>query len=252
VTHYTCSGFLLCGLGDEWPLASMAKHGISALCVNQLSDFALDPAERLGQGMTALQRIVEVLAAEGEIDRDRVGMGGLSFGASLTMWTATESTLLAAASVSSNDVSPNYYLINSLRGSTFFGVLRDLWGLGAPEETPAQWQAVSTALKADRISAPILFQQPEQEYITGLDLTIPLLRKNRADVYVFPNEAHVKFQPRHLLAVNERNLDWFRFWLLDAEEPESDRQAEYSHWRSMRDQFRWDASRGARREDGRE
>lgn len=244
VTHYSCTGFVRGGVGDEWPLVSLAQHGIAALCINQLPDYALDPVERLSQGMTAVQSVVDLLASEGAIDRERVGMGGLSFGSEVTLWTAAESTLLAAASVSSHDVSPYYYLINSLRGDTFLGMLRDLWGLGAPEETPDQWRSVSTAFKVDRISAPILFQQPEQEYIAGLELTIPLLRENRADLYVFPNESHVKFQPRHLLAVNERNLDWFRFWLLGIEGPAPSRQAEYSHWRSMRDVFRTDPSRG--------
>lgn len=249
VTHYSCTGFVRGGVGDEWPLVSLAQHGIAALCINQLPDYALDPVERLSQGMTAVQSVVDLLASEGAIDRERVGMGGLSFGSEVTLWTAAESTLLAAASVSSHDVSPYYYLINSLRGDTFLGMLRDLWGLGAPKETPAQWQAVSTAFKVDRISAPILFQQPEQEYIAGLELTIPLLRENRADLYVFPNESHIKFQPKHLLAVNERNLDWFRFWLQDIEDPAPRRQAEYSHWRSMRDVFRTDPPRGRPRHD---
>ncbi|MCD9007024.1 Atxe2 family lasso peptide isopeptidase [Luteimonas sp. XNQY3] len=242
VTHYSCAGFVRGGVGDEWPLVSLSQQGIAALCINQLPDYVLDPVERTGQGMAAVRSVVDQLASEGEIDRERVGMGGLSFGSSLTLWAATESDLLAAASVASNDVSYMYYLVNSLRGDTFLSVLKELWGLGAPEETPDQWNAVSTALKVDRITAPILFQQSEQEYITGLDLTIPLLRGHRADLYVFPNEPHVKFQPRHLLAVNERNLDWFRFWLLGIESSSTGRQAEYAHWRTIRKAFRADAS----------
>src|SRR3546814_9186629 len=30
VTYYTCNGFLRGGVGDEWPLATMASYGISA------------------------------------------------------------------------------------------------------------------------------------------------------------------------------------------------------------------------------
>lgn len=235
VTHYSCPGFVRGGVGDEWPLLSLSQHGVAALCINQLPDYVLDPAERFGQGVAALRSVLDLLVAEGEVDRARVGMGGLSFGSSLTLWTATESDLLAAASVASNDVSYMYYLVNSLRGDTFFSVLKDLWGLGAPDETPSQWQALSTALKVDRITAPVLFQQSEQEYITGLDLTIPLLRRNRADLYVFPNEPHVKFQPRHLLAVNERNLDWFRFWLQGIEDADPAKADQYRRWRSMRE-----------------
>src|SRR5690606_25330579 len=36
VTFYTCEGFLRGGVGDEWPLATLAQRGISALCINGL------------------------------------------------------------------------------------------------------------------------------------------------------------------------------------------------------------------------
>jgi hypothetical protein len=47
----------------------------------------------------------------------------------------------------------------------------------------------------------------------ALEYEIPLIREHRADLYVFPNKPHQKFQPKHSLAVYERNLGWFRFWL---------------------------------------
>src|SRR3546814_12668527 len=79
---------------------------------------------------------------------------------------------------------------------------------------------LSPAFRLDRIRAPILFQHSEQEYMYALDYEIPLIREHRADLYVFPNEPHQKFQPRHKLAVYERNVDWFRFWLQGYEDPD--------------------------------
>jgi hypothetical protein len=81
-------------------------------------------------------------------------------------------------------------------------------------------------------------QFPEQEYMHGLDYAIPLMRSNRADIYVFPNEPHNKFQPRHKLAVYARNLDWFRFWLQGYEDPDPSKAPQYAHWRSMRSGMR--------------
>jgi hypothetical protein len=104
---------------------------------------------------------------------------------------------------------------------------------------------LSPTYNLDKIKAPILMQMPEQEYIHALDYTVPLLREHRADLYVFPNEPHQKFQPRHKLAAYERNLDWFRFWLQGYEDPDPGKREQYAHWREMRvDHCRWMVRKG--------
>jgi hypothetical protein len=75
---------------------------------------------------------------------------------------------------------------------------------------------------------------PEQEYVVALDYAIPLIRDQRADLYVFPDEPHQKFQPRHKLAAYQRNIDWFRFWLQGYENPAPSKKAQYARWRLMR------------------
>ncbi|TAL90495.1 MAG: hypothetical protein EPN69_12345 [Rhodanobacter sp.] len=74
-----------------------------------------------------------------------------------------------------------------------------------------RWHILSPAYDLDKFHAPLLLQMPEQEYLYSLDYAIPLLLDHRADMYVFPNKPHQKFQPKHKLAAYERNLDWFRF-----------------------------------------
>lgn len=234
VTYYSCPGFVRGGVGDEWPLASLAQAGISALCINRRPGYTMDAVARYGEGLAAVESVIDLLSKEGEIDRARVGMGGLSFGGEVTMWTVTESNLLAAASIANPVLSPSYYLIGSMKGTAFFKGLRDMWGLGSPSETPERWKALSPAFQLDRIRAPILFQHSEQEYMYALDYEIPLIREHRADLYVFPNEPHQKFQPRHKLAVYERNLDWFRFWLQGYEDPAPSKNAQYARWRQMK------------------
>jgi dipeptidyl aminopeptidase/acylaminoacyl peptidase len=234
VNYYRCDGFVRGGLGDEWPFASLAANGISALCINA-APYLLDPVGRYNEGLAAVESAVKLLSANGEIDCAKVGMGGLSFGSEVTMWVAMKSRLLTAASVSSISMSPNYYLLGSLKGDPFVNGLKEFWGLGSPEETPVRWHALSPAYNLDRISAPILFQMPEQEYVLAIDYLIPMIRKNMADLYVFPNEPHQKFQPKHKLAAYTRNVDWFRFWLQGYEDPNPIKKQQYAHWRVMRD-----------------
>jgi dipeptidyl aminopeptidase/acylaminoacyl peptidase len=250
ITYYSCPGFVRGGVGDEWPLASLAQTGISALCINNPPGYIMDAVARHGQGTAAVESVIDLLSSDGEIDRARVGMGGLSFGGAVTLWTAAESDVLAAASVANPVVSPNYYLISSMKGEAFLKGLRDMWGLGAPSETPERWKAISPAFKLDNIHAPILFQHSEQEYMYALDYEIPLIREHRADLYVFPNEPHQKFQPKHKLAVYERNLDWFRFWLQGYEDPNPVKKQQYAHWREMRDAMSARSARSGARSGG--
>ncbi|OOG57801.1 dipeptidyl aminopeptidase [Rhodanobacter sp. B05] len=233
VTYYDCTGFLRGGLGDEWPLASLAGEGISALCIN-MAPYRLDAIERYGQGLSAVRSVIDLLASKGEIDRTKVGMGGLSLGTEVTLWTVMKSDLLTAASVTSVGMSRNYYLFSSMRGKAFAKELQEFWQLGAPGETPNRWRILSPAANLDTIKAPILMQMPEQEYVVALDYAIPLMHDHRADLYVFPNEPHLKFQPKHKLAAYERNLDWFRFWLQGYEDPNPVKKQQYTHWREMR------------------
>lgn len=243
VNYYHCMGFLRGGVGDEWPLASLAAAGISTLCINA-PPLVADPVLRFDGALGAVRGAIDLLAHEGVVDPARVGMGGLSFGSEVALWVAMHSDMLRAVSVTSPSVTPLYYLMNSTKGDMFASGLRTVWGLGTPDETPAQWQRLSPTYNVARIRAPVLFQMPEEEYLYALDYVVPLMRKRQADLYVFPHEPHRKFQPRHMLAAYERNLDWFRFWLQGVEDADAGKAGQYAHWREMREAI--DAGRAAR------
>src|SRR5690606_25618329 len=120
------------------------------------------------------------------------------------------------------------------KGEMFTTGLRAVWGLGSPEETPEQWKRLSPAYNLERIRAPVLFQMPEEEYLYALDYVMPLTQEHRADLYVFPNEPHRKFQPRHMIAGYGGNLDWFRLWRQGVEDTDPDKAARYMRWRDIR------------------
>lgn len=240
VTYYSCEGFLRGGVGDEWPLATLAGDGISALCINGNPGY-LDVVRYYDQGLSAVKGAVDMLARSGRIDPARVGMGGLSYGSEVTMWTLMRSHLLSAASISSPSLAPNWYLFNSLRQG-FRDVVKKNWQLGSFEDSPERWRMMSPVFNLDKIGAPVLFQMPEQEYLMAVEYTLPLIRMGRADMYVFPDEPHIKFKPKHKLAAYERNIDWFRFWLQGYEDPSPAKIPQYTRWRLMRGEFHADGS----------
>jgi len=241
ITYYACSGYLRGGVGDEWPLASLAGAGIASLCIDapRVDPFHTDQPLRYRTAVDGLSSVIELLAGRGLIDPKRVGMGGLSFGSEVVLWTAMKTDLLAAASVASTAVTPTYYELHALQSPLFENTLHKAWGLGSPSETPERWKEISPAFNTDKIHVPLLMQMPEQEYISALDYFIPLTKSaTPVELDVFPNEPHQKLQPQHKLAVYIRNLDWFRFWLQGYVDPDPLKASQYDRWEAMRSRER--------------
>lgn len=240
ITYYNCGGYLRGGTGDEWPLSILADKGIAALCINQArrpksSDpHAQNALSDSAEALDGVEAAVNVLEARGLIDRRRVGMGGLSFGSEQTVWIATHSNLLSAASIASGQMEPVYYWMNGIPGRDNHQTLKRVWGLGAPDETPTAWKTYSAALNTDRFKAPLLMQLPEQEYRFTPELFARLAASTTpVELYVFAGEPHIKVRPRHRLAVYDRNIDWFRFWLQGYEDPDPAKHDQYARWRAM-------------------
>ncbi|HEX3423753.1 MAG TPA: Atxe2 family lasso peptide isopeptidase [Sphingomicrobium sp.] len=236
INYYSCDGFLRGGEGDEWPIPSLLESGFAVACVNAAPFTGpQDGVATYQTGLEAVRALINLLEHRGLIDRNKVAMGGFSFGSEVATWVALHSNLLASLSIASAQSDPTGYWFDAIGATDRTKMIRKVWGLGTPEETPGRWKQVSPALNAERIRAPILLQLPEQEArripefygrLTG-SLT-------PAELYAYPDEDHLKVQPRHRLAVNERNLDWFRYWLQDYRDPDSRKAAQYVRWDKMR------------------
>jgi acetyl esterase/lipase len=103
------------------------------------------------------------------------------------------------------------------------------------------WKDMSLELNARRISAPILVNASEVEFLNGLE-TYTGLREAGVpiDMFVYPGEYHLRWQPAHRLAAYRRSLDWFDYWLQDIRSDAPDRQSELKEW----DRLRREAGRG--------
>jgi dipeptidyl aminopeptidase/acylaminoacyl peptidase len=235
INYYRCEGFVRGGVGDEWPFVSLAAAGIVSVCVNATrATGPYDAVEQYRAAQGGIEALVDLLAGRGLIDRGRVGIGGLSFGSEVAMWTLIRSDLIAAASLASPQFEPANYWFNGVRGRDHHDVLRRAWGLGAPDETPERWRLLSPALNIDRIRAPLLLQLPEQESRYAVELYARLSNSpTPTEMYVFPDERHIKMQPRHRLAAYRRNLDWFRFWLQGQVDPDPAKAEQFRRWQEL-------------------
>jgi dipeptidyl aminopeptidase/acylaminoacyl peptidase len=124
--------------------------------------------------------------------------------------------------------------------ATYGGIAWADWlrGMGYPPATAnnrAFWRETSLALNAARIDTPLLLQLADNEFRLALEAFGALREQGKpVEMYVFPDEYHVKWQPEHRRAVYERNLDWFSFWLQQQEDSDPAKAAQYARWRALR------------------
>lgn len=245
VNYYHCEGFLRGGEGDEWPIPQLLEAGFAVACINLVpSTGPQDAVQDNSTALEAVRKVIAELSREGVVDPSRVAMGGFSHGSEIALWIAVHSRLLAAVSIASAQIEPSSSWLNLVPGSDIPAVMRRVWGVGAPDETPGRWRLVSPALGADRIKSPVLFQLPELEARRIPELYARLAKTGTpTELYAYPDEGHIKVQPRHRLAVYERNLDWFRYWLQDYRDPDPRKADQYRRWDQLRQ--RWSAGPAA-------
>ncbi|MGN8001179.1 Atxe2 family lasso peptide isopeptidase [Sphingomonas sp. 22176] len=249
VVQYHSDGFLRGGTGNEYPIFLLAQRGIAVLSTERPSFFAAafpqlktwyeinaanqkDWGERrslLSSVLTGVQMAVE----QGYADPKRVGITGLSDGATTVAFALINSKAFAAAALSSCCMEPN-------TTATYGGLAWAEWlrGMGYPPATrdnPAFWRDMSLARNTARVDTPLLMQLADNEFRLALEAFGALHEQNKpVEMYVYPDEFHVKWQPIHRRAVYSRTLDWFAFWLQDREDPDAAKTSQYTRWRALR------------------
>jgi dipeptidyl aminopeptidase/acylaminoacyl peptidase len=249
IVQYHSDGFLRGGTGDDYPIFAFAARGFAVLSLER-PDFVSasvpglktwdevnaadykDWAERRSL-LSSLTTGVGMAVARGVADPARIGITGLSDGSTTVRFALINTRLFAAAAISTCCLEPKTVM-------TYGGIA---WAesnrlMGFPPATrndPAFWAPMSLAQNAARIDTPLLMQLDDDEYILALEAFEALREHGKpVEMYVFPDEFHAKWQPVHRLAIYQRNLDWFDFWLRDRVDPDPAKAPQYARWRAMR------------------
>ncbi len=250
VVQYLSQGFLRGGTGNDYPIFLLAQAGFAVLSFQRPPTYGLGRPELdtwdkvIAAGtkdwanrrniLSSLLNGVDQAEARGFVDPKRVGITGLSDGMSTIEYALINTKRFAAAALSSCCEDPKTVM-------TYGGVVWADWNhqvRGYPlatEDGTAFWKPMSLSLNARTLDTPILMQLADREYLGGLEAFTALReRKSPVDLYVFPDEYHMKWQPRHRLAVYERSIDWFDFWLNGRERAGAGKAGQYSIWRKLR------------------
>ncbi len=251
VVQYSSRGFLRGGTGDEYPIFAFAAHGFAVLSLERppfvayLNPDIADPKEFAAENqrdwadrrslLSAIESGVGLVVKRGIADPARIGITGLSDGATTARFALINSNLFAAASISSCCIEP--WTVNTYVGIAFADFVQSLGFPSLIRPDPSFWKDMSLAQNAARIDVPLLMQLNDDDgYIMALEAFESLREYGKpVEMYVFPGEFHVKWQPVHRLAIYQRNLDWFDFWLRGVEDPDPAKAPQYQRWRRLRE-----------------
>lgn len=247
VVQYVSRGFLRGGTGDEYPIFLLARHGFAVLSFQRPAAL---PATERASDINALQRInienwaerraivsaldagIDAAIATGTVDPGRLGITGMSDGATTTQFALNALKRFKAAAISTCCDEPSgLFSVGPAYSDAVLG-----WGYPrAGEDGSAFWRPLSLAANASTLRTPLLIQIPDAEYRWSLE-TVSALEQHGApvDMYVFPDENHVKAHPAHRAAIYARAVRWFEFWLLDRGPEPNGHEAEFARWQAMR------------------
>jgi len=240
ILTYDAIGFQRGGSGDEYPILPLSSKGFFVLNTT-LNSLTYDPEKHsparlqwLLPQLDAMNRIISQLSRDGLIDQHEVGIGGLSYGSVMSLYAVSHSPLFRAAIASGTSaLDPIFYYLKDKGWDQAF----KNWGLdGSPYGANlAKWEELSPALQAAQTYGAVLINAPDVEYIPDLQQYWELRDRRRpAELWVYSDEEHTKHQPAHRLAIYNHNIDWYRFWLQDYEDPDPAKTAQYRRWEALR------------------
>jgi dipeptidyl aminopeptidase/acylaminoacyl peptidase len=239
-TYRDGDAFLRGGIGDEYPIQVFAANGFAVLNF----DAGKTPTYKPGDFETAIRWLsspeegmeaaIKKLEDMGLVDSSKVGLTGLSHGGEMVEYAIGHTNLFRAAIESSAGGRDPFFFY--LGGKSWHKLFADMGLGGWPEgKSAGNWRKLSPALNVDRISTPLLFNAPDSEYLPGMQLFTSLEQLGKPEeMFVYPNEQHIKNQPKHRYEIYERNVDWFNFWLKDKEDPDPGKAEQYKRWHELR------------------
>jgi len=172
VVQYHSDGFLRGGTGDEYPIFAFAARGYAVLSIEKPADYAtaVKSARSLEDLYTidtqnwaerrsvesSLETGVRMVIAKGIADPDKIGITGLSEGATSARFALVNSRLFAAAAISTCCIDYRAVMSSGGIGLADFSHKR-----GLPlniQDDRAFWMPMSLELNVAHIRTPLLMQ----------------------------------------------------------------------------------------------
>ncbi|MFT4054929.1 MAG: Atxe2 family lasso peptide isopeptidase [Novosphingobium sp.] len=233
VVQYETRGFLRGGTGDEYPIRAMVSAGFAVLSVSRPLDYDLwlaqqgrpvnrerimrdwtDRASVHDSVMTGLRLAMKRAA----IDNGHLAITGLSDGAAGAAYALIHSRVFSLALLSTCCEDPAFTTTGI--GPAYHAMLREHAYPLPWHADRRSWRRISLAMNAAKICARIQVNAADREARMALS-TLAALRDAgvSAEMYIYPDEYHIKWQPAHRASIYRRNLAALEAWRGDAPPP---------------------------------
>jgi dipeptidyl aminopeptidase/acylaminoacyl peptidase len=205
--------------------------------LDESTDGAAADAETHGE-MAAYEGSIDYLDARDLIDRNRVGIIGFSRTGMTVEYTLTHSKHHFAAASLADITDAGYFRYVALLNAPAFAT--DSEGLNGGTipfgEGMGSWLKESPGFNLDKVTTPVWLEANsrtslffEWEWFAGLT------RLGKAvELLYMPHADHVVVKPCDRLSSQQRNVDWFRFWLKGEEDSDPAKTQQYQRWHGLR------------------
>jgi dipeptidyl aminopeptidase/acylaminoacyl peptidase len=213
----------------------LASAGIVVLQMRTRHDHMVSGFEAADQ-IAGYESAIERLVADGIIDPERVGIIGFSRTCYYVESALIKDPKRFAAATLADGVDESYmnYLL--------FGVGRShdegdqIYG-GAPfGDDLKRWTARAPGFHLDRVQTPLRLEAiGPASVLQEWEIYASLSKQQKpVDLIYLPGGQHILQKPLDRLASQQGNVDWFRFWLKDEEDPDPQKEGQYRRWRQLK------------------
>jgi hypothetical protein len=183
---------------------------------------------------------IEALIARGLADRTRIGMIGFSRTAYHVLGFLARYPGVLRAAILADGIQQGYWgdLMLTNYQSDDAASLRKLTGGAPPPNALADWFARNPLYQIDRGITAVRVEAVDPSGLVGMWETFAILKAAHrpVDLVYFPAGAHVLMRPLERMGSQGGSVDWMRFWLQDAEDPDPVKASQYANWRLLKNQ----------------
>ena len=216
IVHGGPSSNFSAGYGWETAWAQLlAAHGYAVLMVNPRGsngyseDFVKANRGDLGGGdYKDLITVLDHVLQQGDIDPNRLGIGGWSYGGEMSEWAITQTDRFKAA------VAGAGVFDQEAEFETEEGPADDEWQFGTPWEHPEVFARNSPATYISRAHTPTLIFDGEEDTANPVGQSKGLYRALKhlgveTEMVLYPGEGHSPRNGSYNIDMFERILDWY-------------------------------------------
>jgi len=245
--QFVCDGHY----ANSFPPASLVDAGFAVVIFNVYNAFGKGSDRPSGPPLiqeaestvASVEALVDYLSNEGVAMKDNVGIIGFSRSSWKVDYLITHSEMKLRAA-SSADGGVGNYGESWLNGEWWGGRQEDAGYGGSFLQAKSAWLAGAPAFNADRVKTPLLMEYSgasglEDEPRLAYEFHGALVALNKpVELFFYPHGDHPLDTPFERIASLQRNLDWFRFWMLDREgEAPSYDPNQFLRWRLLKKQL---------------